>query len=134
MGLIQLGYACLYNNSKVLSFMAPQQGVDHLPHLFPVQKYRVMGSLELPADVSHRIGPPLEGGRATIMGIGKAVPSYEFQQKSFADYYFEITNSNHMVDLKAKFAKICKSELIIWLFVFVATIYICVYGKQIFPF
>jgi hypothetical protein len=44
------------------------------------------------------------------MGIGKAVPSHEFQQKSFSDYYFEITGSNHMVDLKAKFANICKLE------------------------
>ncbi|OEL22914.1 Chalcone synthase 1 [Dichanthelium oligosanthes] len=46
------------------------------------------------------------------MGIGKAVPSHEFQQKSFSDYYFEITSSNHMVDLKAKFANICEKTMI----------------------
>lgn len=46
------------------------------------------------------------------MGIGTAVPSHEFQQKSFSDYYFEITSSNHMVDLKAKFANICEKTMI----------------------
>nr|CAB3489730.1 unnamed protein product [Digitaria exilis] len=71
-----------------------------------------MGSLKLPPDVSPRIGSAHEDGRATIMGIGKAVPPHEFQQKSFSDYYFEITNSNHMVDLKAKFANICEKTMI----------------------
>uniref|UniRef100_A0A0E0JKV4 Chalcone synthase n=1 Tax=Oryza punctata TaxID=4537 RepID=A0A0E0JKV4_ORYPU len=46
-------------------------------------------------------------GTAAIMGIGKAVPAHVFPQKSFPDYYFEISNSNHMVDLKAKFTQIC---------------------------
>ncbi|EAZ12599.1 hypothetical protein OsJ_02506 [Oryza sativa Japonica Group] len=45
-------------------------------------------------------------GIAAIMGIGKAVPAHVFPQKSFPDYYFDISNSNHMVDLKAKFTKI----------------------------
>ncbi|CAO2152114.1 unnamed protein product [Urochloa humidicola] len=71
-----------------------------------------MGSLKAP-DVSHRSSCPHESGwRATIMGIGKAVPLHEFQQKSFSDYYFEITSSNHMVDLKAKFAHICEKTMI----------------------
>ena len=47
-------------------------------------------------------------GIAAIMGIGKAVPAHVFPQKSFPDYYFDISNSNHMVDQKAKFTKICK--------------------------
>ena len=47
-------------------------------------------------------------GLATIMGIGKAVPEHVVPWKSFPDFYFEISNSNHMVELKAKFAKICK--------------------------
>lgn len=53
-----------------------------------------------------------EGRRAAILGIGKAVPVHEFQQKSFCEYYFEISRSNHMVDLKAKFANLCKSVYI----------------------
>ncbi|KAF8648566.1 hypothetical protein HU200_064608 [Digitaria exilis] len=51
-------------------------------------------------------------GRATIMGIGKAVPEHVFEQKSYADYYFDVTNSNHMVDLKAKFASICENTMV----------------------
>ncbi|CAO2141511.1 unnamed protein product [Urochloa humidicola] len=71
-----------------------------------------MGSLKAP-DVSHRTSCPHEScWRATIMGIGKAVPLHEFQQKSFPDYYFDITSSNHMVDLKAKFAHICEKTMI----------------------
>uniref|UniRef100_A0A0D9YBE1 Chalcone synthase n=1 Tax=Oryza glumipatula TaxID=40148 RepID=A0A0D9YBE1_9ORYZ len=51
-------------------------------------------------------------GIAAIMGIGKAVPAHVFPQKSFPDYYFDISNSNHMVDLKAKFTKICERTMI----------------------
>ena len=47
-------------------------------------------------------------GLATIMGICKTVPEHVVPQKSFPDFYFDISNSNHMVELKAKFAKICK--------------------------
>ncbi|TVU25803.1 hypothetical protein EJB05_28313, partial [Eragrostis curvula] len=65
-----------------------------------------MGSLDV-ADASHEMSILHERGIATIMGIGKAAPRHEFRQKSYPDYYFEVTNSNHMVDLKAKFANIC---------------------------
>ncbi|XP_052160203.1 chalcone synthase-like [Oryza glaberrima] len=51
-------------------------------------------------------------GIAAIMGIGKAVPAHVFPQKSFPDYYFDISNSSHMVDLKAKFTKICERTMI----------------------
>ena len=54
------------------------------------------------------MGGPCAGGRAAILGIGKAVPVHVYEQKTFPEYYFEITNSNHLVDLKAKFEKICK--------------------------
>ena len=37
------------------------------------------------------------------MGIGKALPEHVFEQKSFPDYYFDITDSKHLVDLKARF-------------------------------
>jgi hypothetical protein len=68
-----------------------------------------MGSLKEPDVNNHRMGCRHEGRNATILGVGKAVPLHEFQQNSFSDYYFEISRSNHMVDLKAKFANICKS-------------------------
>ncbi|KAL6660683.1 hypothetical protein ACP70R_001718 [Stipagrostis hirtigluma subsp. patula] len=70
-----------------------------------------MGSLEA-GDVSHQRDNLHDRGTATIMGIGKAVPRHVFQQKSYPDYYFEITNSNHMVDLRAKFANICAKTMI----------------------
>lgn len=52
-----------------------------------------------------------QGGQqlvAAILGIGTAVPPYVLPQSSFPDYYFDISNSNHLLDLKAKFADICK--------------------------
>ncbi|CAD6253934.1 unnamed protein product [Miscanthus lutarioriparius] len=54
------------------------------------------------------MGSPCAGGKAAILGIGKAVPVHVYEQKTFPEYYFEITNSNHLVDLKAKFEKICE--------------------------
>uniref|UniRef100_A0ACD5XXE2 Uncharacterized protein n=1 Tax=Avena sativa TaxID=4498 RepID=A0ACD5XXE2_AVESA len=52
------------------------------------------------------------GGQASVMGIGTAVPTHVLQQSSFAGYYFEISNSAHMVDLQAKFEKICEKSSI----------------------
>ncbi|XP_051202356.2 chalcone synthase-like [Lolium perenne] len=46
-------------------------------------------------------------GLATIIGLGSATPPNIQPQISFADYYFQMTNSNDMVDLKAKFKRIC---------------------------
>lgn len=40
------------------------------------------------------------GSRAAILGLGVAVPEHVRPQESFPDYYFGISNSNHMVDLK----------------------------------
>uniref|UniRef100_A0A0E0MGE5 Chalcone synthase n=1 Tax=Oryza punctata TaxID=4537 RepID=A0A0E0MGE5_ORYPU len=61
------------------------------------------------AELTHEMtNNPCAGGRATILGIGTAVPVHVYEQKSFPDYYFEITKSNHLVDLKAKFANICE--------------------------
>uniref|UniRef100_A0A0D9W1R8 Chalcone synthase n=1 Tax=Leersia perrieri TaxID=77586 RepID=A0A0D9W1R8_9ORYZ len=51
-------------------------------------------------------------GQAAILGIGSAVPPYELPQSSFPDYYFDVSNSNHRQDLKAKFAKICERTMI----------------------
>ncbi|KAL6875630.1 hypothetical protein ACP4OV_013143 [Aristida adscensionis] len=70
-----------------------------------------MGSLETTVE-NPQLGNLCNHQRATILGIGKAVPRHEFQQKSYADYYFEITNSNHMEDLQAKFANICAKTMI----------------------
>ncbi|XP_006663675.1 chalcone synthase-like [Oryza brachyantha] len=66
------------------------------------------GAPELTAQEMSNIACGGRSRRATILGIGTAVPAHVYEQKSFPDYYFEITNSNHLVDLKAKFASICE--------------------------
>ncbi|KAL6644334.1 hypothetical protein ACP70R_015942 [Stipagrostis hirtigluma subsp. patula] len=71
-----------------------------------------MGSWKAGDDAPYEMGKPCVNGRATIMGIGKAVPMHVFQQESFPDYYFDITNSNHLVDLKAKFVNICDKTMV----------------------
>ncbi|MCO5576229.1 hypothetical protein L7F22_030038 [Adiantum nelumboides] len=46
-------------------------------------------------------------GPATVLAIGTANPPNVFQQSSYPDFYFDITNSNHMSDLKLKFQRMC---------------------------
>ncbi|KAJ0954384.1 putative chalcone synthase [Helianthus annuus] len=47
-------------------------------------------------------------GLATILAIGTATPFNCVNQADYADYYFRVTNSEHMIDLKEKFKRICK--------------------------
>ncbi|RYR11599.1 hypothetical protein Ahy_B04g069103 isoform A [Arachis hypogaea] len=44
-------------------------------------------------------------GPATVLAIGTANPSNCVDQSTYADYYFRITNSEHMTDLKKKFQR-----------------------------
>lgn len=46
-------------------------------------------------------------GPATILAIGTANPSTFMYQVDYPDYYFRVTESEHMVDLKDKFKRIC---------------------------
>ena len=48
-------------------------------------------------------------GPATILAIGTANPSNCIDQSDYPDYYFRITNSEHLVELKEKFKRMCKS-------------------------
>jgi len=48
-------------------------------------------------------------GPATILAIGTANPSNCIEQSDYPDYYFRITNSEHLVELKEKFKRMCKS-------------------------
>ncbi|KAF5193237.1 Chalcone synthase [Thalictrum thalictroides] len=48
-------------------------------------------------------------GQATVMAIGTATPPNCVDQSTYPDYYFRITNSEHMTDLKEKFKRICKN-------------------------
>ncbi|KAL2896542.1 Chalcone synthase 2 [Bienertia sinuspersici] len=51
-------------------------------------------------------------GPATILAIGTASPPNVIYQTDYPDYYFGLTNSDHMVDLKAKFVRICEKSMI----------------------
>ncbi|MFS7999265.1 putative chalcone synthase [Helianthus anomalus] len=47
-------------------------------------------------------------GLATIMAIGIATPPNGVLQSTYPDDYFRVTKSEHMIDLKEKFKRICK--------------------------
>ncbi|CAD5194045.1 unnamed protein product [Musa acuminata subsp. malaccensis] len=49
-------------------------------------------------------------GPATILAIGTANPSNVIDQSAYPDFYFRVTNSEHLQDLKAKFRRICKTR------------------------
>ncbi|KAJ0507529.1 putative chalcone synthase [Helianthus annuus] len=51
-------------------------------------------------------------GLATILAIGTATPFNCVNQADYADYYFRVTNSEHMIDLKEKFKRICDKTMI----------------------
>ena len=46
-------------------------------------------------------------GPATVLAIGTATPANCVSQADYPDYYFRITNSNHMTQLKDKFKRMC---------------------------
>ncbi|XP_020207460.1 chalcone synthase [Cajanus cajan] len=51
-------------------------------------------------------------GLATILAIGTATPPNCIYQSDFPDYYFRVTKSEHMTELKAKMRKICEKSMI----------------------
>ncbi|KAM0062936.1 putative chalcone synthase [Helianthus debilis subsp. tardiflorus] len=51
-------------------------------------------------------------GLATILAIGTATPLSYINQDEYADYYFRVTNSEHMIKLKEKFKRICDKTMI----------------------
>ncbi|KAG2334146.1 hypothetical protein Bca52824_005326 [Brassica carinata] len=51
-------------------------------------------------------------GPAGILAIGTANPANHVIQAEYPDYYFRITNSEHMTDLKEKFKRMCDKSMI----------------------
>ncbi|XP_065862864.1 chalcone synthase 2-like [Euphorbia lathyris] len=51
-------------------------------------------------------------GPATILAIDTATPPNCVYQDTYPDYYFRITNSEHMTDLKLKFKRMCEKSMI----------------------
>jgi Chalcone and stilbene synthases, N-terminal domain len=50
-------------------------------------------------------------GPATVLAIGTATPTNCVYQADYPDYYFRITKSEHLTDLKEKFKRMCMSFL-----------------------
>ena len=48
-------------------------------------------------------------GPATILAISIANPPNVVAQSSYPDYYFRVTNNEHMTELKHKFQRMCKN-------------------------
>ncbi|KAJ7009981.1 hypothetical protein NC653_000637 [Populus alba x Populus x berolinensis] len=51
-------------------------------------------------------------GPATILAIGTSTPPNCVDQSTYPDYYFRITNSEHKVELKEKFKRMCEKSMI----------------------
>nr|Q9FSB7.1 RecName: Full=Chalcone synthase 3; AltName: Full=Naringenin-chalcone synthase 3 [Ruta graveolens]CAC14061.2 putative chalcone synthase [Ruta graveolens] len=51
-------------------------------------------------------------GPATVLAIGTATPANYVTQADYPDYYFRITKSEHMTDLKEKFKRMCDKSMI----------------------
>nr|AGC72949.1 chalcone synthase [Arabis auriculata]CDU43487.1 chalcone synthase [Arabis auriculata]CDU43528.1 chalcone synthase [Arabis auriculata]CDU43538.1 chalcone synthase [Arabis auriculata] len=51
-------------------------------------------------------------GPAGILAIGTANPANHVIQAEYPDYYFRITDSEHMTDLKEKFKRMCDKSMI----------------------
>ena len=53
-------------------------------------------------------------GPATILAIGTANPANCVEQSTYPDFYFKITNSEHKVELKEKFQRMCKYSFLLF--------------------
>ncbi|KAL3507386.1 hypothetical protein ACH5RR_032768 [Cinchona calisaya] len=51
-------------------------------------------------------------GPATILAIGTSTPPNCVEQSTYPDYYFRITNSEHKIELKEKFKRMCEKSMI----------------------
>ncbi|KAL2939543.1 Chalcone synthase [Bienertia sinuspersici] len=51
-------------------------------------------------------------GPAAILAIGTATPPNCVYQDDYPDYYFRVTKSEHMIDLKEKFKRMCDKSMI----------------------
>lgn len=52
-------------------------------------------------------------GPATVLAIGTATPANVVYQAHYPEYYFRITKSEHLTELKEKFQRMCTSFAII---------------------
>ncbi|KMZ59579.1 hypothetical protein ZOSMA_678G00030, partial [Zostera marina] len=51
-------------------------------------------------------------GPANVLAIGTATPKHAILQADYPDYYFRVTKSEHLTDLKKKFQRMCEKSMI----------------------
>ncbi|VAH40007.1 unnamed protein product [Triticum turgidum subsp. durum] len=68
-----------------------------------------MGSTTLPSVGEIRRLQRAEGP-AAILAVGTANPPNCVSQEEYPDYYFRITKSQHLTDLKQKLKSFCKQK------------------------
>ncbi|KAK9108636.1 hypothetical protein Syun_024647 [Stephania yunnanensis] len=51
-------------------------------------------------------------GPASVLAIGTATPTNCVYQADYPDYYFRVTKSQHLTDLKDKFIRLCEKSMI----------------------
>ena len=51
-------------------------------------------------------------GPAAMLAIGTAVPANCVRQDEFTDWYFRVTKSDHLTELKAKMKRMCTDFII----------------------
>ncbi|PHT33042.1 Chalcone synthase G [Capsicum baccatum] len=51
-------------------------------------------------------------GPATVLAIGTANPTNCYDQSTYADYFFRVTNSEHKTELMEKFKRMCDGSMI----------------------
>lgn len=54
-------------------------------------------------------------GPATVLAIGTTTPANCVYQADYPDYYFRVTKSEHLTDLKEKFKRICTYILALYI-------------------
>lgn len=60
-------------------------------------------------------------GPASVLAIGTVTPPNCVYQADYADYYFRVTKSEHMTELKEKFKRICAYATLLVLFLYSQT-------------
>lgn len=73
-------------------------------------------------------------GPATVLAIGTATPANCVYQADYPDYYFRITNSEHLTELKEKFKRMC--TWVLWSYswvnsvdMFLSYVYLSLHGR-----
>uniref|UniRef100_A0ACD5ZK50 Uncharacterized protein n=1 Tax=Avena sativa TaxID=4498 RepID=A0ACD5ZK50_AVESA len=72
-----------------------------------VRACRPAAASSLPSDIREIRQAQRSDGPATVLAIGKETPANCIPQDEFVDWYFRVTNCDHLAKLKAKMKRIC---------------------------